>query len=408
MSQLTTPRPARPQLRDLRRDLGTTELANGLIALVFAATGPVAVILAVGTAGGLSREQISSWIFAVFFLNGLITILASWAFRQPLSFFWTIPGTVVVGKSLDHLSWPEVLGAFVVTGLLILVLGMTGWVARVMSLIPLPLVMAMVAGVFLSFGTDLVEAVRSDAAIAAPMVIAFLVLSRPGRLGRWMPPVLAALLVGAVAVAVVGGFSPGTGPVLSTPTLQAPVFTTSALLELVVPLAITVLVVQNGQGIAVLTAAGHRPPVTFATICCGIGSLLSAAVGGISSCLTGPTNSLLVASGRRSRHYAAAITCGALALVVGTFAPLFVRLMLAAPPAYVATLGGLAMLRALQGAFVASFAHRFTLGALVTFLVTITDVTIFNVGGAFWGIVLGLVVSKLLEPTDFHAVEPTR
>ena len=31
--------------------------------------------------------------------------------------------------------------------------------------------------------------------------------------------------------------------------------------ELVVPLAITVLVVQNGQGIAVLTAAGHDPPV---------------------------------------------------------------------------------------------------------------------------------------------------
>lgn len=60
------------------------------------------------------------------------------------------------------------------------------------------------------------------------------------------------------------------------------------------------------------------------------------------------------------------------------------------------------MLRALQGAFVASFAHRFTLGALVTFLVTITDVTIFNVGGAFWGIVLGLVVSRLLEPADFE------
>ncbi len=129
--------------------------------------------------------------------------------------------------------------------------------------------------------------------------------------------------------------------------------------------------------------------------------MLSATIGGISSCLTGPTSSLLVASGKRERHYAAAVVCGALALVVGLFAPLFVRLMLATPPAYVATLGGLAMLRALQGAFVASFAHRFTLGALVTFLVTITDVTIFNIGGAFWGIVLGLAASWILEPADF-------
>ena len=35
----------------------------------------------------------------------------------------------------------------------------------------------------------------------------------------------------------------------------------AAMVELVVPLAITVLVVQNGQGIAVLQAAGHKPPV---------------------------------------------------------------------------------------------------------------------------------------------------
>ncbi|MDN5894613.1 MAG: benzoate/H(+) symporter BenE family transporter [Nocardioides sp.] len=403
MTQLAMPptRARPPRLQQLRNDLGGTEAANGLVALVFAATGPVAVILAVGTAGGLSRVEISSWIFAVFFLNGLITILASWAYRQPLSFFWTIPGTVVVGKSLTHLTWPEVLGAFIVTGILILVLGLTGWVDRVMSLIPLPLVMAMVAGVFLSFGTDLVGAVRTDVAIAAPMVLAFLLLSHLTSLGRWMPPVLGALLVGAVAVAVVGGFSPGSGPVLAAPTLQAPVFTTGALLELVVPLAITVLVVQNGQGVAVLNQAGHRPPINVATVFCGIGSLCSAAIGGISSCLTGPTNSLLVASGKRERHYAAAICCGALALVVGLFAPLFVRLMLATPAAYVATLGGLAMLRALQGAFVASFAHRFTLGALVTFLVTITDVTILNIGGAFWGIAIGFAVSKLLEPGDF-------
>lgn len=390
-----------PRLAEVRADLGGTQAANGLIALVFAATGPVAVILAVASAGGLSRTEISSWIFAIFFLNGLLTIVASWAYRQPLSFFWTIPGTVVVGKSLDHLTWPEVLGAFLVTGLLILVLGLTGWVGKAMSLIPLPLVMAMVAGVFLRFGTDLVGAVESDVAIAAPMVLAFILLSRSGPLGRWMPPVLGALLVGAVAVGVTGGFAPAAGPVLATPTLQAPVFTTGALLELVVPLAITVIVVQNGQGMAVLNQAGHRPPINVATVCCGAWSMLSGAIGGISSCLTGPTNSLLVASGRRERHYAAAIVCGALALVVGLFAPLFVRLMLATPPAYIATLGGLAMLKALQGAFVASFAHRFTLGALVTFLVTITDVTILHVGGAFWGIVLGYAVSRLLEPADF-------
>ena len=54
------------------------------------------------------------------------------------------------------------------------------------------------------------------------------------------------------------------------------------MIELVVPLAITVLVIQNGQGVAVLRAAGHQPPVNAITIACGFGALASAAVGSVS------------------------------------------------------------------------------------------------------------------------------
>src|SRR5215210_3994375 len=89
-----------PGLRTLARDFGALYAANGLIGLIFAATGPVAVILAVGTQGGLSQAQLASWIFGVFFLNGFLTVLACWLYRQPLAFFWTIPGTVLVGPAL--------------------------------------------------------------------------------------------------------------------------------------------------------------------------------------------------------------------------------------------------------------------------------------------------------------------
>ena len=64
-------------------------------------------------------------------------------------------------------------------------------------------------------------------------------------------------------------------------------------------------------------------------------------------------------------------------------------------------LAGLAMLRVLQAAFVTAFSSRFTLGALVTFIVTVADITILNIGAAFWGLVAGIVVSLLLERPDF-------
>jgi benzoate membrane transport protein len=394
-----------PGIRQVGRDLGAAYAANGLIGFVFAATGPVAVILAVGGAGGLTREQLASWLFGCFFLNGVLTVLACWLYRQPLSFFWTIPGTVLVGPALTHLTWPQVVGAFFATGLLIVVLGLTGWVRRLMAVIPMPIVMAMVAGVFLRFGLDLVHALQDDLALAGPMVLTFLVVSALPGLARVVPPLIAVLVVGAVAVAFSGRFDPGPEAAswVAAPVFQAPEWSVQALLELVVPLAITVIVVQNGQGIAVLRAAGHTPPVTVVTVACGVWSLLTAAVGSVSTCLTGPTNALLSASGERSRHYTAGLVCGLLAMVFGVLAPLFTDLLLGTPAAFVATLAGLAMLRVLQGSFVTAFGGRLTLGALVTFLVTVADVTLLNIGSAFWGLVAGGVVAVLLERGDLRA-----
>ncbi|MCL4183269.1 MAG: benzoate/H(+) symporter BenE family transporter [Burkholderiaceae bacterium] len=393
--------PTRPAMA--WRDAGAVYAVNGLIGFIFAATGPVAVILAVGTRGGLGESDLASWIFGAFFLNGLITLLFCWLYRQPLAFFWTIPGTVLVGPALGHLSFPEVIGAFVASGLLMLLLGLSGWVRRAMAAVPMPIVMGMVAGVFLRFGLDLVRSLHEDAAIAAPMVIAFLLLNAWPAAGRRLPPLLGALLVGALAVALSGRFAPelSTAAVLARPNLYLPEWSPQAMIELVVPLAITVLVVQNGQGVAVLKAVGHEAPINAITVACGIGSMATAFVGTVSTCLTGPTNAILSASGERARHYTGGLVVGALALAFGLLSPFFTRLMLAAPPAFIATLAGLAMLRVLQTAFVTAFGGRFTLGALVTFLVTVADIALLNVGAAFWGLVAGCLVSWLLERADF-------
>lgn len=384
-------------------DFSPLYASNGFIGWLFAATAPVAIILTVGSHGRLSEAEIASWIFGVFFLNGLITILFCWLYRQPLAFFWTIPGTVLVGQSLTHLSFPQVVGAYYVTALLMLVLGATGWVKRMMELAPLPIVMGMVAGVFLRFGLDLVHAVFDDTAIAGAMVVVWLLLTALPQFGRRCPPIIGALLVGALAVIVLGRFD-ASSPLhleLVKPVIQQPAWSIAAIVELVVPLAITVLVVQNGQGFAVLKTAGHHPPVNAVTIACGFGAAITAIVGGISTCLTGPTNAILVSSGERQRQYIAGIVVGLLAILFGLLSPTFTRLLLNAPKSFIAALAGLAMLRVLQTAFVTAFATRFSLGALVAFLVTIADVPLFNVGAAFWGLVSGIVISVLLERADF-------
>lgn len=397
--RLERPAARPPGVREVLADLGPHPLVNGLVGILFSITGPIPIIVAVGRSGGLPAEVISSWIFGVLAFNGLLSVVVSWAYRQPLAFFWTIPGTVVVGTALQSLTWAEVVGAYVLTAVLVLVIGLTGMVDRVMSLLPMPVVMAMVAGVFLGFGLDLVRAVEADVVLAAPMVLVFLAATALPTLGRFVPPILGALVAGVLVVALTGALAGAAAPErwLASPVFTAPVFTWSAAVELVVPLALTVLVVQNGQGMAVLREAGHRPPMNLVTIACGVVSLPAAAVGAVSTCLTGPTNALLTASGERHRHYSAALVCGSLAVVVGLLAPGFLGLLLAMPEAFVAVLGGLAMLRALEGAFRAAFAGPLVTSALVTFLVTVADVTVLNIGSAFWGLVAGVGVHLALD-----------
>src|SRR5687768_15249906 len=201
--------------------------AAAFVAFLFAASGPVAIILSVGARGGLSESDIASWIFAAFVLNSMISVVFTLRYRQPLIFLWSIPGAVLVGPALAHLSFPEVIGAFLATGVLMLLLGLSGWVRRAMDAVPMPIVMAMVAGVFLRFGLDLVLAFRDALWIALPMTVAFVVFKR-------IPPLIAALIAGAIAICLLGAFKPPPGALfaLAAPNLYLPQFSWAAMVEL--------------------------------------------------------------------------------------------------------------------------------------------------------------------------------
>ncbi|MGC1439820.1 MAG: benzoate/H(+) symporter BenE family transporter [Burkholderiaceae bacterium] len=388
----------------LRSDLNATTMVNGLIGFIFAATGPMAIILAVGDQGGLDRVTLASWVFGSFFMNGILSIISCWLYRTPLAFFWTMPGAVLVGPALGHLSFEQVVGAYFACGLLMLVLGLSGWVRRAMLAIPMPIVMGMVAGVFLRFGTNWIVAVRDEILLAGSMTLVFIVLSAMPALGRRMPPLIGALLTGAMVIAATGSFD--TSSAVSDnrwyggPTWFMPEFSWQAMFELVVPLAITVLVVQNGQGAAVLHATGHKTPINYVTSACGLWSVFAAAVGSVPTCLTGPTNALISSSGKRESHYAAGIIVGILAMAFGILAPGATSILLACPPAFIATIAGLAMIKILGAAFSTAFGGRFLNGGLITFLVTVSGISIFSIGAPFWGLVFGFILSFFLDPAD--------
>ena len=380
------------------------EVANALVALLFAASAPVAIILSAGSRGGLDEVALASWIFAAFAVNGAITIGMSLAYRQPLAFFWTIPGTVLVGAGLQTLTISELIGAYLLTGLMLLTLGLTGWIKLAMERLPMPIVMGMVAGVFVEFGLDWIRAFETDFFLVAAMTAVFFALAAIPNAQQFMPPMIGVLMIGILVLFLQDSAvttQPYDGPVLAAPRLFLPEFSLAATLELVLPLTITVIATQNAQGIIILRSAGHSPPVNSLTAMCGAGSLVAALFGCVSTCLTGPSNALLVSSGAKERQWIGGVILGVIAILFGAFAPAVTNLLIATPTAFLSTLAGLALLRTLQSAFQTSFGEGFTSGALVAFLVTFAGLPILNIGSPFWGLVFGVITSLLIERQSF-------
>ena len=380
------------------------EAVNALVALLFAASAPVAIILSAGSRGGLDEVDLASWIFAAFAVNGAITIGMSVAYRQPLAFFWTIPGTVLVGAGLQTLTISEVIGAYLLTGLMLTLIGLMGWIKLAMQWLPMPIVMGMVAGVFVEFGLDWIRAFETDFVLVAAMTAAFFTLTAIPNAQKLMPPMIGVLVIGTLVLFGQGSTvatQPYDGPMLAAPRLFLPEFSLAATLELVLPLIITVIATQNAQGIVVLRSAGHSPPINSLTAICGAGSLVAALFGCVSTCLTGPSNALLVSSGTTDRQWIGAVILGVMAILFGVFAPAITNLLIATPAAFLSTLAGLALLRTLLSAFQISFGEGFKFGALIAFLVTVAGQPILNIGSPFWGLIFGVTVSLLIERQSF-------
>ena len=386
------------------KKLPINESINAFVAFMFAASAPVAIILSAGLRGGLDEIDLASWIFAAFVINGLLTIGMSFVFRQPLAFFWTIPGTVLVGTALQTLTLAEVVGAYFLTGILLLIFGLTGWIKLVMERLPMPIVMGMVAGVFVEFGLDWIRAFETDFVLVSAMTVVFFALTALQNYQKIFPPMIGVLVVGAFFIFFQDydvTTEPYHGAIFATPRIIVPAFSLPAAFELVLPLAITVVAAQNAQGIVILRSAGHLPPVNAITTACGTASLFTTFFGCVSSCLTGPSNAILVSSGSIERHWIAAIILGGMAIVFGIFAPAVTNLLIATPAAFLSTLAGLALIRTLQSAFQTAFGAGFPVGALIAFLITFAGLPILNIGSPFWGLLFGLIASFLLEKESY-------
>jgi benzoate membrane transport protein len=380
------------------------------VAAIFGCTGPALIIINGANEAGLPPEVTTSWIFGIYVFGGLISLLLGLYYKMPVTGAWSIPGAVLVVGGLASFEFSEMVGAFLTAGLLVLLLGLTGLIRKVAAWLPVPIVMAMIAGALIRFGTGVVDAGVSTPVIVMAAVVGYLLLTR---FIKTVPGVVGALVFGVIAALITGAFgSAGADIALSAPQFIAPTFDLNAILAVGLPLAVLVIGAENAQATGVLMAEGYRPPVNAMTLISGVGGMLASVFGGHNANIAGPMTAICSseqAGENREGRYVATLINGVLFALFGIFAGAAVALVSALPATLIAAVAGLAMIGVLISAFRGAFgAPGFQSGALVALVIAMSGVTILNISSPFWALLGGVLVSLTVETKDFRAGAASR
>lgn len=162
-----------PWLKSLRQSLNVKSVSAGVVAALFGCSGPALIVISAAEAGNLSDGQTVAWLLAIYFVGGLISLIMALRYRQPITGAYSIPGAAIMIGALATIPFTEAVGAFIMSGAIVLLLGVSGVVGRIMNWLPMPIVMAMIAGALIRFGTGAVQAVESMPLIAGAAAAAF-------------------------------------------------------------------------------------------------------------------------------------------------------------------------------------------------------------------------------------------
>ncbi|GAA2851153.1 benzoate/H(+) symporter BenE family transporter [Streptosporangium fragile] len=378
----------------------------GVVTAVVGFASSFAVLLAGFRAVGADQRQAASGLLAVCVATGVVAVWLGLRQRQPIVVAWSTPGAALLAATgAVEGGYPAAVGAFAVSGLLIVAAGLFTALGRWIAAIPAPIAGAMLAGILLDLCLAPVRALGEVPSAAVPTVLVWALLSRYARM--WAVP--GALLVAVIVIALSG---PEMGAVDARPVLEVtvPSWNAQALVTVALPLFLVTMASQNVPGMAVLAGYGYRPPLRTVLTSTGLASVLGAPLGGHAVNLAAISAALAAgpdADPDPERRWIASVTAGVSMIVLGVGSGLATALVLLSPPMLIEAVAGLALLGAFASAITSAVAEpQGREAAAVTFVVTASGLTILGVGAAFWGLVAGGLMT-LLHRRPLRAVPVT-
>ena len=378
------------------KDFSLSAATAGFVAVLVGFTSSVAIVFSAALAFKATPEQLTSWMWALGLGMGLCTLIPSLMLKKPVMVAWSTPGAAVLavaglsGAAGSGYSMNEAVGAFMVCAVLITLAGFTGLFEKLMDRIPMAIAAALLAGVLARFGMQGFLAAQTDWQLVVLMLLTYLL----GKRWNARYAVMLTLAVAIIFVALHAGFKPANIVYsLATPVFVMPVFTWQAAISLALPLFIVTMASQNLPGVAAIRASGYQLPLSKIISMTGIATFLLAPFGAFALNLSAITAAICMGKEAHpdpDKRYIASSVCGIIYIFIGLFASVVTGLLTAFPKELIAAIAGLALLGTIAGGLATALQdekHRDA--AIITFLVTLSGMTLAGIGAAFWGVVAG-------------------
>lgn len=400
-----------PSVSSVRWNDLTHPIVAGLISVIVNYGGTFILVFQAAKVAGLSPELTASWVWSISIGVGVTGIILSWVSREPIITAWSTPAAAFLVTALATTPYAEAIGAYLISAAAFVVLGLSGWFERVIRLIPPGVAAGLLASILLQFGIGAFGGMSIDPLLAGLLIVAYVVLKR--FTARYA--VVGILVLGLAFLLIQDRVDlSGLTLKLAAPIFTMPEFSLNALLSVALPLFLITLTGQYMPGMLVLRNDGFRTSANPIVTVTGLGSLLMAPFGSHAFNIAAITAA--ICTGREAhenpdKRWIAGIAAGVFYILVGVFGVTLAAVFMAFPATFITTLAGLALLGTIGGSLAGAMSDAKTREAsLITFLAAAANITLLGIGGAFWGLVIGLVAYAVLNgrlPQKASAIAPT-
>ncbi|MDN2483385.1 benzoate/H(+) symporter BenE family transporter [Vibrio agarivorans] len=364
-------------------------ITAGLAAVIVGYTSAIIIVIQAAQALGATSSQIESWLLALGLSMGVGSFVLSYYYKIPILIAWSTPGAALLITLEGGYSIAQATPAFVVTGVMIALTGLVRPLNKALSSIPPHLASAMLAAILLPFCINAFTLIAHQPLLFITMFVSFIV-------AKVLFPkftMLTLLVVGIGYSMLFGQFEVATLSFdIARPEFMGWQWDHNAIINIAVPLYLLTMLSQNLPGFAMLKNYDYPTPTQPILVTTGLVNALFAFIGGFSLNLAAITASLCMNESvdkQPQKRYLAAMWGGVFYIVAGLWGTAVVSLFMALPKEVSQMLAGLALLGTLTLCLKKSLAEADSEPALITFLITLSGVSIFGLNSTLLGLTAG-------------------